>query len=80
MTTSAASQIRGRRPADLKVLEQRRRQAARLFARRVSQAEIARQLGVSAQTASRWHARWARGGTRGLRASPRAASSPSSAR
>lgn len=71
MTTSAASQVRGRRSADLKRLEERRRRAAPLFRRGASQAEVARRLGVSAQTASRWHARWVKDGTRGLRASPR---------
>jgi transposase len=45
---------------------QRRLQAARLFARGLSQAEIARRLGVSRQTASRWHARWRQGGRAGL--------------
>jgi transposase len=71
MTTSAASQLRGRRPADLKQLQERRRRAARLFRKGVSQAKVARQLGVPAQTASRWHARWVKDGTRGLRARPR---------
>jgi hypothetical protein len=45
MTTSAASQLRGRRPADLKQLQERRRRAARLFRKGVSQAKVARQLG-----------------------------------
>jgi transposase len=43
-----------------------RLQAARLFAQGLSQAEVARQLGVSRQTASRWHARWRQGGRAGL--------------
>ena len=41
---------------------QRRLQAARLFAQGLSQAEVARRLGVARQTASRWHARWRTGG------------------
>jgi transposase len=45
---------------------QRRLQAARLFAQGLSQAEIARRLGVSRQTASRWQARWRTGGRAGL--------------
>jgi Homeodomain-like domain len=49
-----------------KAARQRRLQAARLFARGLSQAEIARRLGVSRQTASRWHARWRQGGRAGL--------------
>ena len=32
-----------------------------------TRAEVAGQLGVSAQTASRWHARWRAGGVAGMR-------------
>ena len=56
------------RGRDLKALEQRRLKAARLFAHGTCQAKVARALGVSPQTASRWHARWQQGGTRALRA------------
>src|SRR5918995_5751385 len=59
------------RGRDLKALEQRRLKAARLFAHGTCQAKVARALGVSAQTASRWHARWQQGGTRALRAPAR---------
>ena len=59
------------RGRDLKALEQRRLKAARLFANGTSQAKVARALGVSAQTASRWHARWQQGGTWALRAPAR---------
>ena len=59
------------RGRDLKALEQRRLKASRLFAHGTSQAKVARALGVSAQTASRWHARWQQGGTRALRAPAR---------
>jgi transposase len=45
---------------------QRRLQAARLFQRGLSQAEVARRFGVSRQTASRWQARWRQGGREGL--------------
>jgi transposase len=48
-------------------LEARRLRAAELFAAGVRQAEVARQLGVSAQAASVWHARWKASGTDGLR-------------
>ena len=44
-------------------LEARRRRAAELFAAGVRQAEVARQLEVSAQAVSVWHARWQQGGT-----------------
>ena len=44
-------------------LQARRLRAAELFAAGVRQAEVARQLGVSAQALSVWHARWKTGGT-----------------
>ena len=59
------------RGRDLKALEQRRLKAARLFTQGASQAKVACSLGVSPQTASRWHARWQQGGTRALRAPAR---------
>jgi transposase len=59
------------RGRDLKALEQRRLKASRLFAHGTSQARVACALGVSAQTASRWHARWQQGGARALRAPAR---------
>jgi transposase len=49
-----------------KAARQRRLPAARLFQQGLPQAEIARRLGVSRQTASRWHARWLQGGRAGL--------------
>jgi transposase len=42
-------------------------QAADLFALGKTKAEVAYQLGVSAQTASRWYARWRGGGAAGMR-------------
>jgi transposase len=48
-------------------LQARRLRAAELFAAGVRQAEIARQLKVSAQAVGVWHARWQEGGTDGLR-------------
>ena len=47
-------------------LEARRLRAAELFAAGVTQAGVARQLEVSAQAVSVWHARWKAGGTDGL--------------
>ena len=47
--------------------EQRRRlKAATLFRQGASQADVARLLGVSRQTASRWHASWLAGGKQAL--------------
>jgi transposase len=48
-------------------LEARRLRAAELFTAGVRQAEVARQLEVSAQAVSVWHRRWQAGGTDGLR-------------
>jgi len=55
-----------RHPGDLKWLE-RRLQAADLFEQGKSKAEVAHQLGVSAQTAGRWYARWHDGEVAGMR-------------
>jgi transposase len=58
-----------RRPAaqqDRERLQARRLRAAELFAVGVRQAEVARQLGVSRQAVSLWHARWRTDGTDAL--------------
>jgi transposase len=47
-------------------LEARRLRAAELFAAGVRQAEVARQLEVSAQAVSVWHRRWRAGGSQAL--------------
>ena len=51
---------------DRQAFEERRLHGAELFAQDVHQAEVARTLGVSRQTVSRWHARWQAEGTAGL--------------
>jgi transposase len=51
---------------DRQAFEERRLHAAELFAQDVHQAEVARTLGVSRQTVSRWHQRWQADGTAGL--------------
>ena len=48
-------------------LEARRLRAGELFAQGRTQAEVARTLGVSRQSASVWHARFAQGGVDALR-------------
>jgi transposase len=48
-------------------LQARRLRAAELFAAGIRQAEVARQLEVSAQAVSVWQARWMEGGTDALR-------------
>jgi transposase len=57
---------RGKPRRDLASLEQRRLKAARLFAAGISQAEVARRLGVAASSANRWHQNWKGQGEAGL--------------
>jgi len=47
-------------------LQARRLRAAELFAAGIHAAEVARQLGVSRQAASRWHGAWKAGGSNAL--------------
>jgi transposase len=66
MAKGTPSTLRASRSLSPKAARQRRLQAAHLFARGLSQAEVAHRLEVSRQTASRWHARWRQGGRAGL--------------
>jgi transposase len=61
---------------DFAGLEQRRLEAARLFAGGATQAEVARTFGVSAQAASLWYRRWHQGGAAALRGAGRAGRRP----
>jgi transposase len=61
---------------DFAGLEQRRLEAARMFAHGASQAEVARTFGVSAQAASTWYRRWHEGGEAALRGAGRAGRRP----
>jgi transposase len=54
----------------------RRLRAAELFAAGVTQAEVARQLEVSAQAVSVWHGRWRAGGPDALRSKGPSGSTP----
>jgi transposase len=68
-----------RRPAaqqERQRLQARRLRAAELFAAGVRQAEIARQLGVSRQAVSLWHARFKTGGPDALRSRGPSGSAP----
>lgn len=67
---SAASKktVRARRKRDFKGLEDRRRRAAALFRRGKPQADVARELGVSRQSVSRWYMAWRAEGVAGLKA------------
>ncbi len=61
---------------DFHALDQRRRQAARLFAAGEIMAEVARALRVSRQSVSRWYQTWRHGGRRALRGAGRAGRKP----
>jgi len=61
---------------DFGALEQRRMKAAKMFARGKSQAEVAKVLGVSRQSASVWYMKWQDEGSRGLKAAGRAGRKP----
>jgi len=62
--------VRERR--DFGALKARRLQAAAMFERGKRQADVAAELGVSAQTASRWHRAWLEAGRDGLAGAGRA--------
>lgn len=55
-----------RRRSSYETEQVRRMSAAKLFRKGLTQAEVARQLGVSRQTTSRWHAAWKAGGKEAL--------------
>src|SRR5262245_50673805 len=55
-----------RRRSDYMTEQRRRVGAAALFQKGRSQADVARQLGVSRQTASRWYLLWEAGGKQAL--------------
>jgi transposase len=68
MSTSRRKQQARKRGAQERAARQARRErAAELFAQGRSQAEVARELDVSKQSASRWHAGWQADGTAALR-------------
>ena len=61
---------------DFAGLEERRLEAARMFAHGATHAQVARTFGVSPQAASVWYRRWRQGGTPALRAAGRAGRRP----
>jgi transposase len=73
-SSKASRPVRQRR--DFEKLERRRREAAKLFAKGVSQAEVARRLNVSRQSVSRWHQTWTEQGKEALVAAGRAGRPP----
>jgi len=52
--------------ADMEGLAERRRRAGKMFDRGAIQADVARELEVSRETARRWHEVWRNDGTEGL--------------
>lgn len=58
------------------LLERRRLQAVKLFDQGLSQAEVARKVGVHRQSASRWHKAWRSQGTCALKKAGRAGRKP----
>lgn len=61
---------------DFIALERRRRQAVRFLAQGMSQAEVARRVGVHRQSVSRWDRQWKAEGLAGLKHAPRAGRKP----
>jgi len=68
--TRAANQVRVCR--DFEALKARRMKAAGMFARGKRQVDVVTELGVSAQTASRWYRAWTEEGRSGLAGAGRA--------
>jgi transposase len=66
-TNRRKQQARTRAAQERAARQARRERAAELFAQGRSQAEVARELDVSRQSASRWHTRWQADGARALR-------------
>jgi transposase len=61
---------------DFDGMERRRKRAAQLFRKGKSQADVARELGVSRQSVSRWYADWHAGGASALHGAGRAGRLP----
>ena len=71
------AKVRPSAPRDFDAMERRRKRAAQLFRQGKTQADVARELEVSRQSVSRWHAEWKTGGTAALRGAGRAGRLPS---
>ncbi len=74
--SKARTSKRVRQRRDFEALQQRRRDAAKLFAKGVRQAEVARRLDVSRQSVSRWFQAWSEQGEAGLAGAGRAGRLP----
>jgi len=65
-----------RQRRDFQGLEQRRIQASRLFNNGKRQAEVAKVLGVTRQSVSRWYSQYQKGGAKSLKGAGRAGRKP----
>jgi len=70
------STLRSGTRRDFDAMQRRRKRAGQLFAKGKSQADVARQLEVTRQSVSRWHAEWKTGGTAALDGAGRAGRPP----
>ncbi len=68
--------VRTGAPRDFDAMERRRKRAAQLFRQGKTQADVVRELEVSRQSVSRWHAEWKAGGANALRGARRAGRLP----
>ena len=71
---TTSQRVRPRR--DFEALTQRRLRAGKMFEDGSPQADVVRELGVSRETASQWHATWREHGVDGLRGAQRAGRLP----
>lgn len=72
--TKKTRSVRPRR--DFAALKRRRMRAADMFGRGKTQADVARELGVSAQSVSQWYRAWSEGGREALAGAGRAGRLP----
>jgi len=75
-TPPATTRGRVRPRRDFEAMTQRRFRAGTMFQKGSSQADVARELGVSRETASQWHATWREHGREALRGAQRAGRLP----
>jgi transposase len=71
-----ATQKRVRPRRDFEALRERRLRTGRMFDHDATQAEVARELGVSRETASQWFKAWSEGGQKALVGAQRAGRLP----
>jgi transposase len=75
-SSKAATKKRVAPRRDFEALKQRRLRAGRMFDHDATQAEVARELGVSRETASQWFKAWSEGGKKALVGAQRAGRLP----